>query len=146
MYPTRLPDLTNKDTECPVVFEFQISNNFNMLFPISHVYLEFTFNCECCILSRNLCVLTRFSHVWLCATLWTVAPQAPLSMGFFRQRYWSGLLCLPPGALPNPGINLSLLFLLHCRWILYPLSHWGSFMRTGILFCCDLPHTQKTAW
>ena len=105
MYPTRFPDLTNKDTECSVVFEFQISNNFNMLFPISHVYLEFTFNCECCILSRNLCVLSCFSHVWLCAALWAVAPQAPLSTGFSRPRYWSGLLCPPPGALPNPGIE-----------------------------------------
>ena len=36
-------------------------------------------------------------------TLWTVAHQAPLSMGFSRQEYWSGLLCCPPGDLPNPG-------------------------------------------
>ena len=39
------------------------------------------------------------------ATLWTVAHQAPLSMGFSRQEYWSGLLCPPPGDLPNPGIG-----------------------------------------
>jgi len=38
-------------------------------------------------------------------TLWTVAHQAPLSMGFLRQEYWSGLPCLPPGNLPNPGIE-----------------------------------------
>ena len=36
---------------------------------------------------------------------WTVACQAPLSMGFSRQEYWSGLLCLPPRDLPNPGIE-----------------------------------------
>ena len=36
-------------------------------------------------------------------TLWTVALQAPLSMGFSRQEYWSGLPCLPPGDLPIPG-------------------------------------------
>ena len=36
---------------------------------------------------------------------WTVALQAPLSMGFSRQEYWSGLPCLPPGYLPNPGIQ-----------------------------------------
>ena len=36
-------------------------------------------------------------------TLWTVARQAPLSMGFSRQASWSGLPCLPPGDLPNPG-------------------------------------------
>ena len=39
------------------------------------------------------------------ATLWTVACQAPLSMGFSRQEYWSGLPCPPPGDLPNPGIK-----------------------------------------
>ena len=39
------------------------------------------------------------------ATLWTVACQGPLSMGFSRQEYWSGLPCPPPGNLPNPGIE-----------------------------------------
>ena len=39
------------------------------------------------------------------ATPWTVAHQAPLSMGFSRQEYWGGLPCLPPGALPNSGIE-----------------------------------------
>ena len=37
------------------------------------------------------------------ATLWTVAPQAPLSMGFSRQEYWSGLSSPSPGSLPDPG-------------------------------------------
>ena len=37
------------------------------------------------------------------ATLWTVGHQAPLSVGFFRQEYWSGLPFPPPGDLPNPG-------------------------------------------
>ena len=40
---------------------------------------------------RMLLLLSRFSHVQLCATLWTAAHQAPLSMGFSRQEYWSGL-------------------------------------------------------
>ena len=44
-----------------------------------------------------LCVLSRFSRVQLFATLWTVAHQAPLSMEFSRQEYWSGLPCPPPG-------------------------------------------------
>ena len=39
------------------------------------------------------------------ATLWTVAHQAPLSMGFFRQEYWSGLPFPSPGDLPKPGIE-----------------------------------------
>ena len=41
----------------------------------------------------------------LFATPWTVALQAPLSMGFSRQEHWSGLPFLPPGDLPNPGIK-----------------------------------------
>ena len=52
-----------------------------------------------------MCVLSHFSRVQLCATPWTVARQAPLSMGFSRQEYWSGLPCPPPGDLPNPGIE-----------------------------------------
>ena len=46
------------------------------------------------------------SHVQLFATLWTVACQAPLSMGFSRQKYQSGLPFPPTGDLPNPGIDL----------------------------------------
>ena len=38
-------------------------------------------------------------------TPWTVALQAPLSMGFSRPEYWSGLPCPPPGDLPDPGIK-----------------------------------------
>ena len=45
------------------------------------------------------------SRVRLFATLWTVAPQAPLSMGFSRQEYWSGLPFPSPGDLPDPGIE-----------------------------------------
>ena len=56
-------------------------------------------------------VLSRFSHVQLFATLWTVAHQASLSMGFSRQEYWSGLPCPPPGDLPDPGIETSLMSL-----------------------------------
>ena len=51
------------------------------------------------------CVLSHFSHVWLLATIWTVARQAPLSMGFSRQEYWSVFPCPPPGDLPDPGME-----------------------------------------
>ena len=51
----------------------------------------------------HACMLSRFSHVQLCVTLWTAACQAPLSMGFSRQEYCSGLPCPPPGDLPDPG-------------------------------------------
>ena len=52
-------------------------------------------------------VLSHFSRVQLFVTPWTVARQAPLSMGFPRQEYWSGLLFPPPGDLPDPGIEPS---------------------------------------
>ena len=51
------------------------------------------------------------------------SPQAPLSMGFFRQEYWSGLPCPPPEDLPIQELNPCLLCLLHCGKILYLLSH-----------------------
>ena len=50
-------------------------------------------------------MLSHFSQAQLFVTLWTVACQAPLSMGFSRQEYWSGLPCPPPGDLPDPGIK-----------------------------------------
>ena len=68
-------------------------------------------------------MLSHFSHVQFCVTLWTVARQALPSMGFSRQEYWSGLPCPSPGDLPDPGIKPGLL---HCRQILYHLSHQGS--------------------
>ena len=51
-------------------------------------------------------VVSSFSHVWLFVTLWIITCQAPLSIGFSRQEYWSGLPCPSPGNLPNPGIEL----------------------------------------
>ena len=48
---------------------------------------------------------TSLSRVQLFATPWTVAYQAPLSMGFSRQKYWSGLPFPPSGDLPDPGIE-----------------------------------------
>ena len=49
-------------------------------------------------------MLNYFSRVQLLATSWTVA-QAPLSMGFSRQEYWSGFPCPSPGDLSNPGME-----------------------------------------
>ena len=62
------------------------------------------------------CLLSRFSHVWLCVTLWTVALQAPLPIEFSRQEYWSGLPCPPPGGLPDPGIKPMVLKSHLLRW------------------------------
>ena len=48
-------------------------------------------------------MLSCFSHIQLFVALWTVAGQAPLSMGFSRQEYWDGLPLPAPGDLPDPG-------------------------------------------
>ena len=54
---------------------------------------------------QHACVLSCLSHVWLFVTPWTVTHQSPLTMGFSRQEYWSGLPCPPPRDLPDPGIK-----------------------------------------
>ena len=70
--------------------------------------------------------------VRLFATPWTVAYQAPWSMGFSRQEYWSGLLFPSPGDFLTQGSNLGLL---HCRQMLYNLSYRY----------CDHPLINKVA-
>ena len=61
--------------------------------------------------------MLMLSHVQLFVTLWTVACQAPLSLGFSRQEYLSGLPFPLPGDLPHPGREPMVLY---CRWIIYP--------------------------
>ena len=51
------------------------------------------------------CMVSRFSRVRLCAIPWTVAPQAPLYVGFSRQDYWNGLPFPSQGNLPDPGME-----------------------------------------
>ena len=73
-------------------------------------------------------------------TPWTAALQAPLSMGFPRQEYWSGLPLPSPGDLPDPGSNL---FLLHWEADPLPLNHLGSpIMETT----SDNKETKATAY
>ena len=70
-------------------------------------------NCKiinsCCFKLLHVCVLSCFS-----VTLWTVAHQAPLFLGFSRQECWSGLPCPFPGDLPDPGIKPR--SLTHLNW------------------------------
>ena len=61
------------------------------------------FACVCSVVCAWVC----FSHVQLCATLWTSACQVPLCKGFSMQEHWSGLPCPPPGNLPDPGIETT---------------------------------------
>ena len=71
------------------------------------------------IFIQDVRVLSRFSSVSLFVTPWTAVHQAPLSMGFSRQEYWSGCHALFKGIFPTQGWNLHLLRLRHCKWILY---------------------------
>ena len=77
---------------------------------------------------RGLCVCMRPCHWCMSDSVipQTVVHQAPLSKGFTKQEYWSGLPFPTPGDLPTQGSNSCLLRLLHCRQILYHLSHQGS--------------------
>ena len=84
-------------------------------------------------------MLRCFSCVQLFVIPWAVAHWAPCSgesRGFSRQEYWRGLPCPPPGDLPNPGIEPMSLHLLHCRSILYQLSHKGSPMKVKVAQSC----------
>ena len=82
-------------------------------------------------------VLSSFSHVQLFATPWTAACQSPLSMGFSRQPYWSGLPCPPPGDLQTQGSNLCLSCLLHWQAGSLPLSERGSEVAQLCPTLCD---------
>ena len=71
---------------------------------ISSTISRFIFSMASCL--NDLYSFSRLlSHVQLFVTSWTVAHQAPLSMGFSRQEHWSGLPFPSPGDLPNPGIE-----------------------------------------
>ena len=70
-----------------------------------------------------LLLLSRFSRVRLCAAPEMAAHQAPPSLGFSRQEHWSGLPFPSPGDLSCQELNPGLL---HCRQILYQLSHQGA--------------------
>ena len=83
----------------------------------------------------HVCMLRCFSRVQLFAIPWTVAHQAPLSMGFSRQEYWSGCHVLLQRIFPTQG---SILGLLHCRQILYcwvtrevPCNHRCLYINKG---------------
>ena len=73
------------------------------------------------------CMLSHFSCIRLFVTLWTLALQAPLSVEFSMQEYWSRLSCPPPGELP---------VFYSCSFILYSLQIWDPALY------CD-PHKLK---
>ena len=83
---------------------------------------------------RDVCTVCAqsLSRVRLLVTPWTGARQAPLSMAFFKQEYWSGLPFPPPWGTPNPGIELMYLVTPKiASGFFSPLSHWRSPKETG---------------
>ena len=91
--------------------------------------------CYCWVLYMCLSahMLSRFSCVWLFVTPWTVACQAPLSMGFSRQEYWRGLPGPPPGIFLTQGLNSHLLNFPHWQVGSLPLVPSG---KPSICVCC----------
>ena len=71
-------------------------------------------------------MLSHLSCVQLFETPWTAAHQAPLSMGFSRQEYWSGLSGPLPGNLPDPGMEPLSLVSFALQVDALPLNNWGS--------------------
>ena len=85
-------------------------------------------------------MLSRFSCVQLFATLWTVAHQAPLSMGFSRQEHWRGLPLPSPGALPHSVTEPTSLSLLHWQvgsLLLAPPGELGQGDHRGLIMAAD---------
>ena len=85
--------------------------------------------------TASLSSCCMLSCVWLFATPWTVACQAFLSMDYARQNTGLGCHSLLQGIFPNQGSNPSLL---HCRQILYCLTHQGSLLKQRVFYLVTL--------
>ena len=72
---------------------------------LSSWYLICEISCRNTYFHQVLHAYSKLTYSCLCVTPWTVARQAPLSVTFSRQEYWSGLPCPPPGDLPDPGVE-----------------------------------------
>ena len=84
-----------------------------------------------CVSCVCVCVLLTQSCLTLCDP-WTIARQVPLSMGFSRQEYWSGLPFSSPGIFLTQGSNSGLP---HCQQSLYPPSYQGiHYIHTFLIF------------
>ena len=94
-------------------------------------------------------MLNHFSHVQLFVTLWTVARQAPLSLRFSRQEYWSGVPGPPSGDLADPGIEpMSLMSPalaggLFIRFFIFATSFTGAAYQIPFGFCISVSYGTK---
>ena len=87
-----------------------------------------------------MCVCKLLQSCLIFATLWIVAHQVPLTMGFSRQEYWSGFPFPPPGDLPDPRIKPMSPVSPSLQMDSLPLSHWG---RPGIWWILTLKKGQR---
>ena len=91
-------------------------------------------------------MLSCFSHVQLFATPWSVARQAPLSMGFSSQEYWSGVPCPSPEDLPHPRLEPMSPVAPAWQADSLPLSYWISptppFTLRNFQKCLDHPFIE----
>ena len=79
-------------------------------------------------------ILSYFSCVFLYVPLWTIACQAPVSMEFSRQEFWSQLLYAPPGDLPDPGIEPASLLSPALAGGFFPMSTtWEALEGFGVM-------------
>jgi len=104
-------------------------------------------NNSCHLLSTYYVRACVLSHVRFFATPWTVAHQAPLSMGFPRQEYWSGSPFPPPGDLPDPVIKpVSPASPALANSL--PPSHWGipTYLQFPLLPCINSHDHHQTLW
>ena len=106
LYSVKLPPRLNSSVFLSCTFTYAAKHNWGKTSnytDLSHftTTLKLALNATC--QTYCVCMLSCFSHIRLFAIPCTVACQTPLSMGFSRQEYWSGLPCSPLGDLPGPG-------------------------------------------
>ena len=103
--------LMTNDAEClfmcywPFVFPLEKCLLYSFTYFLVRLFVLLLLSCKSSLYILDVCELSHFSWVRFFVMPWTVAYQAPLSMGFSGQEYWSGLSCPSPGDLSNPGIG-----------------------------------------
>ena len=126
--------MTSWTATLQAALSFTISQSLLKLMSIESVMLSNHFILCCPVLLLPLyiyeyiyvCVLSHFSCVQLCVTLWTVAHQAALSIGFSRQEYWSGLPCPSSRGSSRPRGQTRVSCLLHWQVSSLPLALPGK--------------------
>ena len=111
----------------PLYMSVSVSNFFLFYKDTSHTALWL-----------NVCC--HFSCIWLFLILWTIAGQAPLSMGFSRQEYWSGLLCLPLGDISNLWIKPAM-----AGKFFTTSTIWTEWPHLNLIICKDCLQIRYTS-